>query len=50
LHFLSSLDPACAVMIMQQANMFPDILPFTGDPAAKVDGFADLRAALVKEL
>ncbi len=30
--------------------MFPDILPFTGDPAAKVDGFADLRAALVKEL
>jgi len=39
-----------AIMIMQQANMFPDILPFTGDPAAKVDGFADLRVALVKEL
>jgi hypothetical protein len=39
-----------AIMIMQQANIFPDILPFTGEPAAKVDGFAELRATLVKEL
>jgi hypothetical protein len=47
---LAQTNNSRAIMILQQANIFPDILPFTGDPAAKVDGFADLRAALVKEL
>lgn len=47
---LAKTNNSRAIMIMQQANMFPDILPFTGDPAAKVDGFAELRTALVKEL
>jgi len=47
---LAKANGSRAIMIAQQANMFPDILPFTGEAAAKIDGFAELRAALVKEL
>jgi len=39
-----------ALMIVQQANIFPDLPPFPGDPAAKPDGFAELREALRKEV
>ena len=37
-----------AVMVLQQANMFPDITPFPG-PRDKVSGTVDLRAALERE-
>ena len=37
-----------AVMVMQQANMFPEILPFPGKPETP-SGFTDLRALLEQE-
>jgi hypothetical protein len=38
-----------AVMILQQANIYPDFPPFPGDPKQEPSGFAELRAALAKE-
>jgi hypothetical protein len=38
-----------AVMIMQQANIFPAFPPFPGDPKQEPSGFAELRNALGKE-
>jgi hypothetical protein len=37
-----------AVMVLQQANLFPEITPFPG-ARDKVSGLADIRAALEKE-
>ena len=38
-----------AIMIFQQANMYPEFLPFPGDPKRDGPGFTDLRTALGKE-
>jgi hypothetical protein len=38
-----------AVMIMQQANIFPAFPPFPGDPKQEPSGFTELRNALGKE-
>jgi len=38
-----------AVMIFQQANMYPEFLPFPGNPKRDGPGFIELRAALAKE-
>ena len=38
-----------AVMILQQANVFPDLPPFPPDPPRPVSGFADIRAQFEKE-
>jgi hypothetical protein len=37
-----------AIMIMQQANIFPDLPPFPGDPK-KAEGFAEIRELLERE-
>ncbi len=37
-----------AVMVLQQANVFPDITPFPG-PRDQVSGLTDVREALLKE-
>jgi hypothetical protein len=37
-----------AIMIMQQANIFPDFPPFPGDPK-KAEGYTDIRALLERE-
>lgn len=37
-----------AVMVLQQANLFPDITPFPG-PRDQVSGLTDIREALLKE-
>lgn len=38
-----------AVMIVQQANIFPAFPPFPGDPKQEPSGFTELRSALAKE-
>jgi len=38
-----------AVMVLQQANMFPEFTPFPGDPKKLSGGYDALRAALAKE-
>jgi hypothetical protein len=38
-----------AVMIMQQANIFPDLPPVPSDAKQQPSGFTELRAALAKE-
>jgi hypothetical protein len=38
-----------AVMIMQQANIFPALPPFPGNPRQEPNGYAELRAAMAKE-
>jgi hypothetical protein len=38
-----------AVMIMQQANIFPAFPPFPGDPKQEPSGFAEMRAAFARE-
>jgi hypothetical protein len=42
-------DDSRAVMILEQGNIFPDFLPFPGDPKQEPSGFAELRAALAQE-
>ena len=37
-----------AVMIFQQANIFPAYLPFPGDPKQQPSGYGELRAALAR--
>lgn len=37
-----------AVMVFQQANIFPAYLPFPGDPKVQPSGFDDLRVALAR--
>jgi len=43
-------DNTRAAMIIQQANIFPRFSPFPGNPKQEPDGFAELRAALAKEV
>jgi hypothetical protein len=38
-----------AIMILQQANIFPEFSPFPGDPKQTPSGFTELRAALAGE-
>jgi hypothetical protein len=38
-----------AVMIIQQANIFPAFPPFPGNPRQDPNGYAELRAAMAKE-
>lgn len=38
-----------AIMILQQANIFPEFPPFPGDTKRATGGFDDLRVALAKE-
>jgi hypothetical protein len=38
-----------AVMILQQANIFPDFPPFPGDPKQEPSGFTELREAIANE-
>ena len=38
-----------AVMILQQANIFPDFPPFPGDPKQEPNGFTELHQAIAKE-
>ena len=38
-----------AIMIMQQANVFPELPPFPPDPPKPLNGFADIRAQLQQE-
>jgi hypothetical protein len=40
---------ARGVMIIQQANMFPDYLPYPARPKGAADGFEELRVALQRE-
>jgi hypothetical protein len=47
---LAKTNNSYAIMILQQANMFPEFLPFPGDPAANPSGFTEQRNALRKEL
>jgi hypothetical protein len=42
-------DNSRAVMIVQQANIFPAFPPFPGDPKAEPNGFAQLRGALATQ-
>jgi hypothetical protein len=42
-------DRSRAVMLIQQANIFPEILPFGGAPGSPSSGFDEFRAALEKE-
>jgi hypothetical protein len=45
----AELNKSRAVMIMQQANIFPRFPPFPGDPKEEPSGFAELHTALGKE-
>jgi hypothetical protein len=38
-----------AVMIIQQANIFPAFPPFPGNPRQEPNGYAELRAAMARE-
>ncbi len=38
-----------AIMIIQQANMFPALPPFPGNPALEPSGYTELRNAVAKE-
>jgi hypothetical protein len=38
-----------ALMILQQANIFPEFPPFPGNPDQKPSGFTELRAAIASE-
>ena len=38
-----------AVMILQQANVFPEMPPFPNDPPRPLSGFTDIRTLLEKE-
>lgn len=42
-------DGSHAVMVVQQANIFPNITPFPAPPAAPVNGFVEIRSVLAEE-
>lgn len=42
-------DGSRAVMVIQQANIFPEILPFPGKPGAPSNSYSEFRTALEKE-
>jgi hypothetical protein len=45
----AGLNKSRAVMIMQQANIFPSFPPFPGNPRQEPSGFTELRNALGQE-